>query len=173
MNFKHAAFQVQLNTPLPISLQSSFFKTEKRLQISLIFTHLIKRNGDKDWVNEGFDYFCDKPWPRVLSGLIFIIFWNWCSVIAFYTIMDMLITDVFITCLHENHSGFISLLRASSCFNWCMLNTCPEVYVHLDHVLFQKQLFWKLSFKKHWPLNCQHHLKKQRIFLLHLFVCLF
>lgn len=87
--------------------------------------------------------------------------------------MDMLITDMFIMCLHENHCGFISLLRASSCFNWCMLNTCPEVYVHLDHVLFQKQLFWKLSFKKHWPLNCQHHLKKQRIFLLHLFVCLF
>ena len=137
MNFKHAAFQVQLNTPLPISLQSTFFKTEKRLQISLIFTHLIKRNGDKDWVNEGFDYFCDKPWPRVLSGLIFIIFWNWCSVIAFYTIMDMLITDVFITCLHENHCGFISLLRAiqealiflmyyinTEIFTWLLTNHC-------------------------------------------------
>lgn len=49
MNFKHVAYQIPLYPPLLILFQSSFFKAgKKRLQISLIFAHLIKRNSDKD-----------------------------------------------------------------------------------------------------------------------------
>lgn len=44
--------------PHLVLLQSSFFKDGKqRLQTSLIFALLIKRNSDKDCIGEGFDDF--------------------------------------------------------------------------------------------------------------------